>query len=322
MSGGGPDLENLERYLAIATNALERLQSATPAIQAEGEALDQLEHDVDSKLSEFDSENQGFIKDVDRHETDALAEVSKLTALAHDAAESRLPDAQHDLEEAGTRIEHSMDAGGQELTNDHHALDSDGFGHLISTLDATQQAFNTIQAHNEAAFQALGHALTDLEHQAETAYAESGRELEAADTEADQEAGTLGTETSTLVQNMDAAGNEFHGQVGQVESEAETAYDGVNEQVASETQELTDGVLHALEAEAQHLATELTDSIETSSSMVVTDSAGPHLAELGTLHQAVWKAESASADLEPLVGDLHRCQSVVEMVEKLLNAMQ
>ena len=56
--------------------------------------------------------------------------------------------------------------------------------------------------------------------------------------------------------------------------------------------------------------------------MVVSESAGPHLQELGSLHEAVWKAESAGADLDPLVGDLQRCQSVLELVDKLLNAMQ
>jgi hypothetical protein len=322
MSGGGPDLDNLRRYMAIAANALERLQTATPQIESEGDALDQLEQEVDSKLSEFDSESDGFLKDLERDETEALAEVSKLTTLAHEAADTRLPDGQHDVEEAGTRIEQTMDAGGQELASDYQAVDSEGFNHLISTVEAAGQGFDTTRGENEAAFHALGDALQRLEHEADAAYVEAGQELETADTEADQEASTLGTETATLVQDMDGAGNEFQGQVGQVESEAETAYDGVNEQVASESQDLTDRAHQALEAEAQHLATDLTDMVEQSTSMVVNDSAAPHLDELGSLHQAVWKAESAGADLEPLVGDLQRCQSVIELVEKLLNAMQ
>ncbi|HEX6738085.1 MAG TPA: hypothetical protein VF310_07440 [Vicinamibacteria bacterium] len=316
-----PDLDNLRRYMAIAANALERLQEATPKIESEGDTLDQLEHELDSKLSEFDSDTDGFVQDIERGETEALAEVSKLTSLAHEAAGTRLPDAEHDLEEAGNRIDQSMDAGGAELTSDHGTLDSEGFGTLMTALDAAQQAFDTTRTQNEAHFQALDQALKQMETEAEAAYNESGQELEAANTEADQEASELGTETGTYVQDMDAAGNDFHGQLGQVESEAETAYDSVNEQVNSESQELTDGVHQALEDEAKHLATDLTDQLSQSSQLVMNDSATPHLTELGSLHEVVSKAESAGLDLDPLVGDLQRCQSVVELVEKLLNAM-
>ena len=56
MSGSGPDLDNLRRFMAIAANALERLQTATPQIESEGDTLDQLENEHDSKLSEFDAE--------------------------------------------------------------------------------------------------------------------------------------------------------------------------------------------------------------------------------------------------------------------------
>jgi uncharacterized protein YjbJ (UPF0337 family) len=321
MSGSGPDLDNLRRYMAIAANALERLQTATPQIESEGDTLDQLEHEIDAKLSSFDSDTDAFLQDVERGETEALAEVSKLTTLAHEAAGTRLPEAEHDLEEAGGRIEGTLDSGGQELTSDHQALDSEGFGNLMTTLDAAQQAFDTTRTQNEAAFQALGQALQEMEREADTAYNESGQELDAADSEADQEVAELGTETGTQVQDMDAAGNEFHGQVGQVEGEAETAYDGVNEQVNSEAQELTDGVHQALEDEAKHLATDLTDSVSQSSTLVVNDSATPHLTELGSLREAVSKAESAGVDLDPLVGDLQRCQAVMDLVDKLLNAM-
>jgi hypothetical protein len=318
---GGPDLDNLRRYMAIAANALERLQTATPMIESEGDTLDQLENELDSKLSSFDTDTDGFLQDLERGETEALSEVSKLANLAHDAAGQRLPDAVHDLEEAGGRIEQTLDAGGQELTSDHTSLTSDGFGHFQTILDAAQQAFDITQRENEAAFQALGTALQGFEQEAEQAYTEAGQELDAADGEADQEASELASETSAVVQDMQAAGSEFQGQVNQVESEAETAYDGVNEQVNSEAQELTDGVFKALEAEAKHLATDLKDSLDQAKALVVSDSAAPHMTELGSLREAVWKAESAGLDLDPLVGDLQRCQAVLDLVDKLLNAM-
>jgi hypothetical protein len=317
----GPDLDNLRRYMSIAANALERLQTATPAIESEGDALDGLEGEVDSKLSAFDAEADGFFQDLERAETEAIAEISKLTALAHDAAGDRLPEAEKDVETAGGRIEQTLDTGGNELTSDHQSLDTDGFGNLMTALDAVQQAFDTTRTQNEAAFNALEQDLQRLEQEAETAYTEAGQELEGANTEADQEVADLTSETGTVVQEMDAAGNEFQGQLSQVETDAETAYDSLGQTVETEAQELTTGVFQALEEEAKHLATDLKDQVEQSSALVVTDSATPHLAELGSLREAVWKAESASLDLDPLVGDLQRCQSVMDLVDKLLNAM-
>src|SRR5215510_13434632 len=105
MSGGYDEsIENLRRYVAIAADALERIQSTTPTIESHGDALDDLEHEVDQKLSALDSEADGCVSDIDSGEGEALGEVSKLTSLAQEAADSRFPDAQHDLEEAGTRI--------------------------------------------------------------------------------------------------------------------------------------------------------------------------------------------------------------------------
>jgi hypothetical protein len=323
MSGGYDDgIENLRRYLAIAANALERIQATTPEIESQGNSLDDLAGEVDSKMSAFDSETDGFLTDLQSAETDALEEVSKVTSLAQDAADDRLPDAEHDAEEAGGRIEGSMDAGGQELTSDHQALNGEGFDALASALEAAQQAFDATRTQNEAAFQALKQAMEGFEQDAESAYTDSGHELEGASGECATEASNLGTETTGLVDAMGTAGSEFGGKVAEVETEAEGAYDGINQQVESEARELTEGVHQALEAEAQHLATELTDSVEQASTLVTNSSAGPHLEELGTLREAVWRAESAGADLEPLVGDLQRCQQVMDLIDQLLNALQ
>lgn len=323
MSGGySESLDNLRRYLAIAYNALERLQAATPQIEAHGQALEALEGEVDGKLSAFDSETDGILADLQSAESDALSDVALVTSLAQDAADDRLPDGQAGLEEAGARIDQSMDALGQELTSDHQALNSEGFDALAAVLDTSQQAYVSTRGQNEGAFQALGQAVAGFEQEAETAYADSGKELEGAATECDDEASTLASETSGLVQSMEGAGTEFGGTVAAVETEAEAAYDGVNEQVENESRDLSEGVQQSLEAESQHLATELADSVEQASALVSNDTATPHLEELGTLREAVWRAESAGADLDPLVEDLQRCQQVVDLIEQLLNALQ
>ena len=323
MSGGYDDgIENLRRYLALAANALERIQATTPQIESQGDSLDDLAGELDSKLSAFDSDTDGFLADLQSAETDALEEVSRLATLAQDAADDRLPDGEKDAEEAGTRIEGSLDAGGQELTSDHQSLNGDGFDALTTALNAAQQAFDATRAENEAAFDALEKALQGFEQEAESAYQDSGRELEGASAECATEAADLATETTGLVDAMDTLGGEFAGNVGKVETEAEAAYDNVNQQVESEAQELTDGVQQALKAEADHLGTELNDSIEQASTLVTNDSAGPHIEELGTLRDAVARAESTGAELDPLVGDLQRCQQVLDVIDQLLNALQ
>src|SRR5215813_9666966 len=119
MSGGFDEsIENLRRYVALAANALERIHTTTPTIESHGDAFDDLEHQVDEKLSAFDSEVDGCVSDINSGEGEALQQVSRLTSLAHDAAEDGLKDAHHDLEEAGTRIDHTLDAAGSELAHD------------------------------------------------------------------------------------------------------------------------------------------------------------------------------------------------------------
>jgi hypothetical protein len=322
MSGGFDEsIDNLRRYVAIAADALERIQSTTPTIESNGDALDDLEHQVDEKLSALDSEADGCVSDIDSGEGEALGEVSKLTNLAQEAADSRFPDAQHDLEEAGTRIDQTLDSAGSELQTDDQHLTSQGFEALTHALDEAEQGFDQTRTQNESHFQALDDALKGFEGDLESAYNDSGQKLEDARTDCGDEANNLGTEASTQVQAMEAAGTDFEGGLGTLETEAGSAYDGVNEQVGTESQELTDGLSQSLEDEARHLASELTDQIEQASTLVTNETAGPHLEELGTLREAVWKAESAGADLDPLVVDLQKCQQVLDVIQRLLDSL-
>jgi chromosome segregation ATPase len=318
---GTQSLEQLKGLIKAMREALDAVHAANPTLDASAETFDELEDEAEDAISALDRELDGFGKELESANEDAVDEVEKVEKAARQGADDRLAEAKEDVDEAETRFTADVKSAVADLDEADRDLTVDGFGTLASALDGVEEALRTSQARMETGFDEADGEVTQAAARFKTEAAGVGGKLAEADAQADQDNAGLATAAGGAKQTMDAATNTATQTLSAWGDTAKTVYENVETQATTDADNFISSVKGTLQDTADLIRNEQMTPMDTALQAVQNEQATPLTKEIGEVATCIWTAQSAGMDLEPLVADLERCKQVVDQIEKLLKSM-
>lgn len=316
MAQGDP--QELRELIAKMASAGESIHDTTTTLEGQSEALEQLDDDAKEAIGDLDDDLEKFLEKLDSGTDDAIEEVEDLTKAARDVADSRLEDASNEIDEAESAFASAVKAQGEELDKDDATLTMEGFGALGSDLNTVEEALNTSRAQTETAFENLETGVKDVGDKFTEAADDTSSKIGDGSTKA-QEDETLVEDTGKECDStMDSEASEAAQACESFEQSAKQYYEGtVDDEVTSDANGLIAGVSGLIDESASEIQTQVADDLEEPVGTLFSDSFDPHVEELGTVLEGVWKAQSTGLDLGPLVDNLVKSEHVVEVITQL-----
>ncbi len=321
---GGVDdgVLKLERFVGLLATVLEQVQDGTSSIENEVKDLDELEDEAEGKLDSLDDALEDFAEALAAAQDDAVSEIQGLGSLARDAADARLNEADSEIDQAESESHSESTRAGQDLKEAASALSDDGFEALGSKLETVQSELEGAGDEVDSAFDDLEAAAADFEQRGEAALGEAGAKFDEAIAELAEHATAVETDASDCVQAFETAAADSESQSEAKEKELDALYAGWEGDIEAEAQEMDQEVSDLVDESVTFVDTAAEDQIDAPTDTVLDDSFEPYLSELATLQATLEAAVGACAELGTLVDELEKCESVVETIDRLMNAVE
>jgi hypothetical protein len=139
----------------------------------------------------------------------------------------------------------------------------------------------------------------------------------------DQKSAALVTEAGDCVSGFESDGSDFQGEMTSLGGDLVSLYEGWDGTVEAAADDLASSVKSLMEDTAEFVSAAGSDQVEAPADLVLNDSFGPCLDELGELQGVLDAAAAGPADtLVPLVDELEKSERVIDTIDQLLNAVE
>lgn len=312
-------VSNLQEFNALLRETLPRLATQTQSLGDQATALQQRDAETAGGLDGLNSEIERLESSFEGQCTHAGEEAQQLTAAAAKGSDSRLPDAQQDLDERASTLEQALAQDGEALDAAWSDLHASGFEPAESVLVSLASEAESLQQEAEQVFDDNDAQLDSARTEASGAQGAVEGAASGFAAEVDGQQGAA-DEVGQVATALEQAAGELSSAAEVLASELDQAYTTVAQEAGEATQEMVTAVSTLLET----TGTAVEDDGRQVEQGVAEVGAGASAQLVSALTQTealVSAGETVTDPCTTLVPDLARCRDIAGEIERLLQAM-
>lgn len=321
MAQRDPAVENLEAFIGVLTDTIDKVSSVQPALEEQAQALGDLHDDAGQELGGFDSDLDRGLGEVDSLADDAKAELEKLESTASDGTKGALSEAESAFDEWKDKLGGTLDDAAETVSDASEDLSEDGFDEATEAVQEATKAIESSKESTDAGFEALvaklGTEGDRFTGSLVTAGLEAQGAAEAADVLESQFEGKANWVTDDI-KSASGSAVAVHQETG---SNAGSFYDGVEGRAQSEAQELIGEMKEAFQDAATRMVETATEPLEEPVESLVQNALDPFADEVGNWKDQNDTAEQGLSTWDQHLLDLTATLKAVAEIDKLNEAL-
>jgi DNA anti-recombination protein RmuC len=314
---------NLQRFIAGLQKTSGELGEATSSLEQASGEFSRLESDADESIGGLTEDLEDGRDRLDQAFEEARDAVDEVTEAAEDIGGSRFGEAEERLDEAGQECEGQLAEGRAETEATFARLTEAGFQGYGSALEEAQGEVETLDGSDKEAFDAAEESMGQMRERLDEKRSETGEAMAEAASEIGEAGAELGdaftavtTEWKDAIDNelregCEAAGDELARMYDEWAADVASAADALKEQISSLTAEI-----------GQFIQPESAQALAEAVEKGLNDPAGEVCDRFDDTLESLGAGESLAQSLEGMTPDLGKSLSVVDEVDRLLNAME
>jgi uncharacterized phage infection (PIP) family protein YhgE len=313
----------LEQFIGVLRTTIDQVSETTGTLESQADDLGDLEGTTESGFEDLGDALEDLEEGLDNARQDAVDEVGELTSLAQEATGQRLGEAEGEVESTESSFEGTMSEGRAETDRAHSSLNAQGFDALATTIEGVESALDASRHEASQGFDDLDSGVKEFTGRAGESFKEAEGKFAEGVSDVDQKSAALVTEAGDCVSGFESDGSEFQGEMTSLGGDLVSLYEGWDGSIEAAADDLESSVKTLVDDTAEFVSTGGSDQVEVPAGLVLNDSFAPYLVELGELQGVLEGAASGPADtLVPLVDELEKSESVIDTIDKLLNAVE
>lgn len=311
---------NLRQFVADLVQATSALDQVTDHFEESERRFTQLQDEAGDEGGGLNDQLEELGTTLENGEKDAG---EALSDLAQAAAEGRqaLTEAEDDLEQATSQVEQNAQEVVSDLDQAHDQLVDQGFLPLSQAVDEAERELEAQGQETGQAFTEWETTLQGLETEAKASWDAAEADLEGAASELVQDETGLEGQATEAIQDLGSMATSLEEACTSLEGDVDTAHDLLDGGVQEQGQEWEQAVeRHARDAQA-FVEAGAAQRLEQPAQAVEDMALAPLTQEYTALGAVLDGGAAIAGELEPLAGELAKCQTVVAYIDKLLSAM-
>jgi ABC-type transporter Mla subunit MlaD len=313
-------IANLQRFIASLTMSNGALEKITQHVQETSQGFTQLEAEAHDHGGSLKEHLEAFRSKLDTAEDEVRQAIDEVRHAAADGQQA-LTEAEGHVEQSGGDFEEKAHAVLAHVDEEHSRLTDQGFTVLGHTLDEAEQQLESERQESEQSFKELEGAIHGFETEAQTAWEAGHGAFDHATSEVSHEESELVAEASGAHQAFESAGSELDGVCHSLEGEIGTIYEHFTAGVDTAGGELGGAAQNLLQQAVGFVEAGGQSRLEEPANELETEGLGPLGEEYAALGATLHSAATVTAELEPLADDLVKSKTVVDQIDRLVNAV-
>lgn len=311
---------NLQLFIAQLVNSVGALEKSSEHFKDSAHRFGEMEDEaadhgggLNGALEELRSALEAGLKGA----VDALAELGQAATGLSDQSQQF----QQQLNEATSSLEQQAETTVSGLADASGRLTSEGFEALGRTLDEAEKELQTESQETGQGFEHFEGAVDGERTDADAAWDAAEAALDEAVTEVGQGAAVFEAAVGHCVEGFDSEAGEFEQHCTQLASEVDAIYDLLDGAVDQEGNQWEQNVDALGKRETAWAEASGQERLEHPAQIVEDEALSALEQEYAALGTVIEGGRNTAAEVEPLAGDLARCQSVVGEVDELMKAL-
>lgn len=313
-------LGNLRRFIANLAAATAALPKVTEAVQATGRGFDELEKEAGTEGDGLTGHLDEVTTALEAGQKEVQQALTDLTQ-AGTAGQTTLGEAETKVEQAATELETKAQSALTELETAHTSLTDQGFKTLDQVLEDAEQQLQAEKQEVERAFDELETTVKGFETEAQTAWDGAEGALEETTMDVTEEESGLETTASEGIQGFQAAATELEADCTSLEGELTAIYDVFGTGVEGQGTEWDQALQKAVQESVAFVETGQQQRLEQPAGLVKDEALAALIGEYTAVGTVLEVAVEVAGELEPLAGDLEKCEGVCDVIGRLLGAL-
>jgi hypothetical protein len=319
MAAFNESVGNLQEFNGILREAISRLNEQTPSLEAQATALQQLETQAGGSLDELNSALEQIDGAFDGQSAHAGEEVQQLTAAAAKGTDSRLPEAQQDVDERASTLEQALAGDGATLEGHWSDLHTSGFEPAAGVLVSLATEAESLQQGAEGAFDDADAELAAARADADATHGAVDGAASGFASETDGQQGAA-EEVGQVASVLEQSAGELSGAIDAMVAELEQAYTTLGQEAGKADDEMVAEVYGIIQ-EAGTGVDEEGREVEQGVTQVGEGASAQLVGVLTQTEALVAAGENVTEPCSSLVPELAKCRDVAGEIERLLQAM-
>jgi hypothetical protein len=323
VAGTDEAVSNLRDFNASMAKASAALGEQSSAVEAEGSAIEALAGEAGDAIGELNDELEEAHEQLQQAAGDAEEALDAVTDAATDAAQSKLTQAQADLDEAHDGFGEKREDGQDELQERFTRLTEAGFQAFANTVDEVEGELERTRDACHEDFDGLEGSLEELRGRVDGARTDTGEAMQAATDEIEGEVEEVATEFTNLTQEWDSSVDEtLRSGCQGVGQGLDAAYGDWTGGMESAADAMAQSASDAIAAAAAFVGEERFQAQEEALAAVLTGGGEALVTEAGQGVAALEAGQALATSLDPLVADLQIVLRVLDRIDELLKAVE
>lgn len=313
-------IANLQRFVANLAAATAALETITDHVQEASPHLEQLEKDAGDHGGGLNDRLEGLRETIEKGQ-EAVRQAIDEVGQAGTAGRDVIAAAEATVDRASGELAERAQAVSSHLDERHARLAEQGFAPLGQSLDEIDHQLERAREGSQHAFEELEAGLRGFATEAQAAWDGGISALERTAAELAAEGAALVAEASSAQEALASSGAGLEAFCSTLDTEISAVYEGFAASADTAAQELAEAGRSRLQDAAGFLEASGQSRLEDPADTLDAEGFGPLGEESAALDEVLGSAALTAAEVEPLAGELAKCQAIVGEIEKLLNAI-
>ncbi len=317
-----PAVDNLESFITLLTETIDRVQEETPHLDTHAKALDEIQDGAEAELGGLDRELEDGVAAFDALADETKDAIDRLEATATTGADGDLDEAADAFGEWEGKLGSTLDDAAERVNTAAEELKSDGFEEAQEALEESTRALGESRDATESGFEAFRQK---LQHEGER-FAGS---LVKASMAAEEAAGAAKELESEFEGKANATTEEIKGSStsalsdhSATKSQLESFYDGIESRAQSEAKDVVSEMQEVFRMQGDQIRQETQATIDEGAESVVTDGLTPFDEEISEWRTQTDGAEKELSAWDAFVEELAATLIVVGLIDQVKESME